>query len=245
MQLVRSLLFNLILWTSVLFYAPLALLTFPFPFIVRYRFICAWARFHMWLLRVLCGLRYRVQGREHLPQGAAIVLSKHQSTWETLTFPEIFPVHAWLLKREVLWIPLFGWAVALLNPIAIDRGSGHRAIQQLIEQGRERLSRGVWVLVFPEGTRTPPGSRRPWKVGGAVLAAETGYPVVPVAHNAGQFWRRRSFVKRPGTIDVVIGPAIETRGRKAEDIKREAEAWVTRAMERLEGAAATPVERRA
>lgn len=238
MQLLRSLLFNGFMWTSVLFYAPLALLTAPFPFRFRYRFICAWAHFQIWLLGALCGLKYRVRGREHLPQGAAIVLSKHQSTWETLAFAEIFPPHAWVLKREVIWIPLFGWAVGLMKPIAIDRGSGRRAIQQVVAQGRARLKDGMWVLIFPEGTRVAPGQQRRWGSGGAMLAAKSGYPVVPVAHNAGHYWRRRGFVKRPGTIDVVIGPPIDTRGKTAEEINRAAESWIARAMEPLETASA-------
>ncbi len=163
----------------------------------------------MFLLKHLCGLDYRVEGREHLPGGAAIILSKHQSAWETIAFQEIFPPQTWVLKRELMWIPLFGWALALLRPIAIDRSAGRKAIEQVIEQGRERLQSGIWVVVFPEGTRVAPGTRKRYGMGGAVLAAETGYPVVPVAHNAGSFWPRRGFLKRPGTVRVVIGPVID------------------------------------
>jgi 1-acyl-sn-glycerol-3-phosphate acyltransferase len=133
-----------------------------------------------------------------------------------------------------MWIPLFGWALALLKPIAIDRGSKREAIQQVIAQGRERLDAGIWVTVFPEGTRVAPGQRRRWGHGGAVLAAQTGYPVIPVAHNAGHFWPRRKLLKRPGTIQLVIGPAIEPRGRGHEEILRLAEEWVTGTMEQLE-----------
>lgn len=237
MQHLRSALFNLIMWLSVLVYAPLALLTFPLPYAQRYRFISRWARFHIWLLRVLCGLDYRVRGRENLPDGAAIVLANHQSTWETFAFQAIFPAQTWVLKRELMWVPLFGWALALLRPIAIDRGSGRKAVEQVVSQGRERLDAGIWVTVFPEGTRVPPGTRRRWGIGGALLAAATGYPVVPVAHNAGLYWPRRGFLKRAGTVEVVIGPPIESRGRRADDILKQAQDWVEDAVASLEGGA--------
>jgi len=235
MQALRSLLFNLVMFSSVLVYAPLSLLTFPLPPLARYRFISQWARFHVWLLGALCGLRYRVEGREHLPRpGTAIILAKHQSSWETLAFQEIFPPQVWVLKRELLWLPLFGWALAMLNPIAIDRGAGRKAVKQIVDQGRQRLQTGRWVVVFPEGTRMSPGQHRRFGIGGAALAAESGYPVVPVAHDAGHYWPRRGFLKTPGTIRVLIGPAIDSRGKSAEEINRLAEAWVSDAMAQLE-----------
>jgi 1-acyl-sn-glycerol-3-phosphate acyltransferase len=225
----------LLLWGSVIIYAPLSLLTAVLPFPVRYRIIRQWARWQVVLLKVLCRLDYRVEGREHLPAGAAIIFSKHQSAWETIVYQEIFPQQTWVLKRELLWIPFFGWALALLRPIAIDRGSGGKAIEQVVAQGRDRLRSGIWVVVFPEGTRVAPGTRRRYGIGGAMLAAETGYPVVPVAHNAGSFWPRRGFFKRPGTIQVVIGPAIEAQGKTAEQIRDLAETWIENKMQELEG----------
>lgn len=234
-RLIGSALFNVIMWLSVVIYGPLALLTFPAPFAWRYYLISRWAVFQLWLLKVLCGIRCEVQGREHLPPGPAIVMAKHQSTWETFALALIFPPQTWVLKRELMWIPLFGWALALLKPIAIDRGSKREAIQQVIAQGRERLDAGIWVTVFPEGTRVAPGRRRRWGQGGAVLAAKTGYPVIPVAHDAGHFWPRRRFIKRPGTIRLIIGPTIESRGMDNAQILHRAEGWVTRTMERLEG----------
>jgi 1-acyl-sn-glycerol-3-phosphate acyltransferase len=233
-QALRSLLFNGVMFGSVVLYAPLSILTFPFPPLVRYRFISQWARFHIWLLGALCGLRYRIEGREHLPPRTAIVLAKHQSSWETLAFQQIFPPQVWVLKRELLWVPFFGWGLKMLDPIAIDRGAGRKAIQQIIEQGRQRLESGRWVVVFPEGTRVAPGHQKRFGVGGAVLAAETGHPVVPVAHDAGHYWPRRGFLKKPGTVRVVIGPPIESRGRSAEDINRLAEDWIRSTMARLE-----------
>jgi len=235
MQALRSLLFNLVMFSSVLVYAPLSLLTFPLPSLVRYRFISQWARFHVWLLGALCGLHYRVEGRDHLPRhSTAIILAKHQSSWETLAFQQIFPPQVWVLKRELLWLPFFGWALALLDPIAIDRGAGRRAVKQIVDQGRQRLQTGRWVVVFPEGTRMSPGQHRRFGIGGAALAAESGYPVVPVAHDAGHYWPRRGFLKTPGTIRVLIGPVIDSRGKSAEEINRLAEAWVSDAMAQLE-----------
>jgi 1-acyl-sn-glycerol-3-phosphate acyltransferase len=235
MQALRSLLFNLVMFSTVIVYAPLAALTFPLPPLVRYRFTSQWARFQIWLLGALCGLRYRVEGREHLPRhGSAVVLAKHQSSWETLAFQQIFPPQVWVLKRELLWVPFFGWGLAVLEPIAIDRGAGRKAVQQIIDQGRQRLDSGRWVVVFPEGTRMAAGQHKRFGVGGAALAAGTGYPVVPVAHNAGLYWPRRGFLKKPGVIRVVIGPLIHTRGKSAEEINREAEAWITHTMRELE-----------
>ena len=234
-EIVGSALFNIIMWISVGVYGPLALLTFPLPFPQRYFLISRWAVFQLWLLRVLCGIRHEVHGRDHLPAGPAIIMCKHQSTWETFSLALIFPPQTWVLKRELMWVPLFGWALALLKPIAINRGSKREAIQQVIAQGRDRLDAGIWVTVFPEGTRVPPGHRRRWGQGGAVLAAKTGYPVVPVAHNAGHLWPRRKFRKRPGTIQLIIGPVVESREHDHHEILRRAEGWVTRTMEKLEG----------
>jgi 1-acyl-sn-glycerol-3-phosphate acyltransferase len=234
-QALRSLLFNAIMFGSVLVYAPLSLFTWPFPPLARYRFISRWAQFHIWLLGALCGLRHQVEGYEHVPHGTTvIVLAKHQSSWETLALQHIFPPQVWVLKRELLWIPLFGWALALLEPIAIDRGAGRRAVGQIIEQGRQRLESGRWVVVFPEGTRVAPGEQKRFGIGGAALAAATGHPVVPVAHDAGHYWPRRGFLKKPGTIRVKIGPPIDSRGKSAEEINRLAEAWIRESMDSLE-----------
>lgn len=146
-------------------------------------------------------------------------------------------MQTWVLKRELMWIPLFGWALTLMKPIAINRGAGRKAVEQVVEQGRERLHEGIWVVIFPEGTRTAPGQRRRYGLGGAVLAEASGYPVVPVAHNAGHFWPRRKAIKQPGTVRVVIGPAIDPRGLTAAEINRRAEAWIESTVARLEGRA--------
>ena len=234
MVALRSLLFNIVMIVTVAIYAPLMVFTYPLPPIPRHRVISLWARFCLRLLGPLCGLRYRVEGREHLPRGAAIILSKHQSMWETIAFQKIFPPLAWVLKRELLWVPLFGWGLAMTQPIAINRGAGRRAVEQIVAQGRQRLESGRWVVIFPEGTRVAPGHHRRYGVGGAALAAATGYPVVPVAHNAGSFWPRRGFLKKPGTIHLVIGPTIHTRGKSAEEINRQAEEWIETTMTKIE-----------
>lgn len=210
-------------------------MTYPLPYAWRYRFITFWPRFHAWLVGPLCGVYYIVEGKEHLPKDAAIVMAKHQSTWETFAFPAIFPPHVWVLKRELNWIPFFGWGIALLKPISIDRASGRKAVEQLIEQGRERLQSGLWVVIFPEGTRMPANTRGRYKMGGAILASETGFPVVPVAHNAGSFWPRQKFLIRPGVVRVVIGPAVESKNKTATAIRDEVEAWIEHTMQDLEG----------
>ena len=234
MPFLRSLLFNAVLWLSVLVYAPLVLLSFPLPPLPRYRFIRQWARFNLWWLKITCRLSHRVEGNENLPAGPAIILCKHQSAWETLATQVIFPPQVWVLKRELLWLPLFGWGLAMTQPIAIDRGSIRKGLKQIVEQGLQRLKTGRWVIVFPEGTRMAPQQHGRFGVGGAYLASETGYPVVPVAHNAGSYWPRRGFIKRPGIIRLVIGPVIDSRGRKTDEINRLAEDWIKAAMMKLE-----------
>ena len=219
---------------SAAVYAPVVLLVWPLPLLWRYRVITRWAAFQVWLLKISCGIYHRVEGKENLPKGPAIILSKHQSAWETLAFQQIFPPFTWVLKRELMWIPLFGWALASLRPIAIDRRSSRKAVEQVIAQGRERLQSGIWVLVFPEGTRMVPRARRRYGIGGAVLANATGYPVVPVAHNAGSLWARRSIIKRPGLIRVVIGPVIQSQGRSVEEINHAAKTWIENTMKELE-----------
>ena len=221
------------LGTAILF-TPFAIIAYPLSPVSRSRFIANWARFVIWWLRVTCGLTHRVTGLENLPQRPSVILSKHQSAWETIAFQLIFPAQAWVLKRELLWIPFFGWGLAATQPIAIDRRYGMRALETVISAGVQRLREGRWVVVFPEGTRLSPGKRRRYNVGGATLAAKAGVPVVPVAHNSGTFWPRRGLVKRPGVIDVVIGHPIEPDGRGPKQVNAEVEAWIEETMAGLE-----------
>lgn len=230
----RSALFLMVLSISIIIYALVVFLTLPMPVRRRIRVVNAWVAFFGWWLRVSCGLDYRVTGLDGLPDGPAVIFARHSSAWETLAFQRLFPAYAWIIKRELLWLPFFGWGLAMLHPIAVDRSRGREAVEQIAQQGCRRVEDGFWVMCFPEATRMAPGERRRFGMGGAVLASRSGCPVVPVAHNAGIFWRRRGFYKHPGTIQVVVGPAIETRGKTPEAINAEAKAWIDAMTERLE-----------
>jgi len=230
---VRSALFALALVLLTPPYALLALATFPLPRMARYRIISGWSRMVIALASRVLGIRWRVEGREHLPSRPAVILSKHQSAWETMAFQMIFPPQVHVLKRELLWIPFFGWGLALMSPIAIDRRRGVAALRQIARRGRERLAQGFWVVVFPEGTRVAPRQRRSYQLGGAWLAADSGAPIVPVAHNAGLFWPRNAFLKRPGTVIIRIGPAIDASGRDAQTLNKLAEEWIEQEQEKL------------
>jgi len=226
MTALRSALFAAALVLVTPPYALVAMATFPLPRLTRYRIISGWSRLVVRLARALCGIRWQVEGREHLPASPSVILSKHQSAWETLAFQEIFPPQVLVLKRELLWIPFFGWGLAQMSPIAIDRSKGRAALRDIARRGRERLSQGFWVVIFPEGTRVGVGERREYQQGGAWLAAHCGVPVVPVAHNAGRLWPRNAFLKTPGTVTVRIGPPIPTAGRDAKQISADVEAWI-------------------
>ena len=221
---------------SILFYLGLAPLTVLFSFIGiailplprhwRYAVITRWSVLTIAWLGLACGLRFRVRGQEHIPATAGVILSKHQSAWETIALQLIFPRQSQVLKSELLHVPFFGWGLASLNPIAIDRKAGARALRTVLKAGAERIRAGWWVLLFPEGTRVPPGERGRYTQTGAALALECECAVMPVAHNAGVFWARNAVTKYPGTIDVVIGPPITTAGKSARAITQEAEAWI-------------------
>ncbi len=238
----RSLLFSLGMLLSTGGCGLAIILGFALPFARRYRLSQFWSRFNIWWLRVTCRIDYRVSGTEHIPDRPVIVMAKHQSTWETLFLNQYLPPMAWVVKRELLWLPFFGWALKLLRPIAIDRQAGTSAVKQVIRQGIEHLRQGQWVLVFPEGTRTAPGVRKRYGMGGAVLATHSRYPILPVAHNAGEFWPRRGFLKRPGTVQVIFGPLIDSEGRSPQEIGRLAEAWIETTMTRI-GPAVAPLAR--
>lgn len=234
----RASLFSAGVILSAIVYAPFAVMTFPLPLKWRYWFVAQHPALNIWWGKVTCGLNYRIEGKENIPDTPTVVFSKHQSTWETFALTMIFRPQVWVLKRELLKVPFFGWGLAVLEPIAIDRSAGRSAVDQVLEQGRDRLSRGCWVVVFPEGTRTAAGTRQRYKLGGAHLAVHWGQPVVPVAHNAGDFWPRRQFLKKPGTIRMVIGKPIPTAGREPAEVMAEAEAWIERTVAELRG---TPV----
>lgn len=239
MQLLRSIIFTSWLFAGTLLYAIVVLLVGWLPVKKLYWFARSWARMQMWMLEKLCGLSYTVEGLENLPPGAHVSMWKHSSAWETIAQAEIFPPQSWVLKRELMWIPLVGWAVRCLKPIAIDRSAGASAVNQVVQQGTQRLQEGLWILIFPEGTRMPVGQSRKYGVSGALLASRAGCKVVPVAHNAGYYWPRRGWVKRPGVIRVAIGPPIDAAGRDPRELNEEVRAWIEAKIRTLEPAPAT------
>lgn len=233
MMLLRSSLFSLSMMLSTVVASLGLILLSPTPFTWRSRFSRAYAGYNVNMLKWLCGIRYEVEGRENIPDEASIIFCKHQSTWETYALQVIFPPQCWVLKQELMWVPFFGWGLATLRPISIDRSAGRKAVKQITAKGLQRLKDGIWVVIFPEGTRVPPGVHKRWGVGGSLLAAKSEAPVVLVAHNAGEFWGRGSFVKRPGTIRVVIGEPLQTKGLSASEINKRGEAWMDETMARI------------
>lgn len=233
MIFLRSLAFTLALLIITPPYALLALASFPLPRMLRYRIISGWACIVIAMAAILCGIRYRVEGLEHLPAAPGIILSKHQSAWETLAFQAIFPPQVLVLKRELLWIPFFGWGLALMSPIAINRARGREALRRMAEVGAARLKQGFWITMFPEGTRMAPGARGTYHAGGAWLASKTGASIVPVAHNAGLYWAKNAFIKRPGLVTVLIGKPITASGRSADELIAEVENWIESRMQVL------------
>ncbi len=180
----------------------------------------------LWWLRVTCNITYQIKGAEHIPQTPCVILAKHQSAWETLAFQLIFPAQVYVMKRELLWIPFFGWGLAMTSPIAINRNAGLEALKQLLALGKARLASGLWVVVFPEGTRIAPHNHGKFQIGGAWMAAGAKATVLPVAHNAGLFWAKNSFIKKPGTITVSVGEAFSTVGLKADAVNKRVETWI-------------------
>ena len=227
MQLLRSFIFTTFFFVGTLAFAVLVLLCAPFSNGHPYWIVPIWARTQLRALKVLCGLDYVVEGQENIPPGNHIAMWKHSSAFEAVAQALVIPRQAWVLKRELMWVPLLGWAVHCMRPIAINRKAGHSAVSLVVSQGKQRLADGLWISMFPEGTRTAPGQTRRYGISGALLASQTGKWIVPVAHDAGDYWPRRAFLKKPGTIRVVVGPAItNTLGRDPEAINVEVQAWI-------------------
>ena len=235
---------------SLLFYVGYVCITVPWAVLslavawalpLRHRFdliIGRWTRMALWWLKVACDIRVHATGLERIPQQPCILLVKHQSAWETLWTQTLVAPQATLVKRELLYIPFWGWAFALTKPIAIDRASPHAALRRFVDEGRERLDQGMYVTLFPEGTRLPPGAHGKFQRGGAALAVASGRPVVVIAHNAGSHWPR-GLLKRPGVISVEVSPPFATEGKKSSEINALCESWLRDAMRRLEGASGT------
>tara|TARA_Y100001949_G_scaffold51220_1_gene43013 strand:- start:271 stop:1008 length:738 start_codon:yes stop_codon:yes gene_type:complete len=236
---IRIVLFYLLLSFTAFAWCLVSLVFAPFmSFRTRYRFVVqTWCRSAVWLAKTVICLRYEVSGAENVPEKPCVILSKHQSTWETFFLSAYFEPLSQVLKRELLNVPFFGWAIRLLKPIAIDRENPKEALRQVARQGLERLEQGAWVLIFPEGTRVPVGQVGKFSRSGAALAVNAKLPILPVAHNAGTFWPKSGWGKRPGVIQVVIGPAMyaESEGpRAAAELNQRAEDWINSTVAELE-----------
>ncbi len=230
MLFLRSSLFFLGQVITAPIFTLIAFLALPLNPVTRNVLISGWARSMIWWLRITCNIRHEVTGLENLPESPSIILSKHQSAWETLAFQAIFPTQVYVLKRELLWIPIFGWGLAMSSPIAIDRSAGREALKKLVSNGAARLKKGLWVVIFPEGTRKAPGEKGKYQIGGAWLATHTQTQVVPVAHNAGRYWAKNSFIKKPGLIKLHIGKPIQSAGLKADALNQQVEQWIESEM---------------
>ncbi|TAN28959.1 MAG: 1-acyl-sn-glycerol-3-phosphate acyltransferase [Castellaniella sp.] len=231
MTFLRSLLFMIFLVVTVVPYAMCCVLWAPLPLAWRYRLTMGWPRMTLWAAKWILGIRYQARGLEHLPNGPAIILSKHQSAWETLYFAVSLPRDVvFVYKRELHHVPFFGWSLALLSMVPIDRTKGRESFEQVVRIGSQRLQEGRWPVLFPEGTRVAPGEEGRYKQGGALLACRTGTPVIPVAHNAGERWPRNAFLKTPGLVTVSFGPAISPAGYSPATLNRAVHDWIEAEM---------------
>jgi len=229
----RSTVFWLFHFVSMVLVVSTVLVFFWLPVNQRYAIGSSWAKMNMFFLRWFCGLSYEIKGRENIPKQASLVISNHQSTWETLSFQHFLPNQLWVMKKELFHIPIFGWGLALMSPIAIDRSAGKKAVDQIVEQGEEKLTQGRWVIVFPEGTRISPGVESKYKMGAFIFASRISHPVLPVAHNAGEFWPKHSFIKYPGVITVSIGEAFDASAMKPDEVKQKVEGWIRQELSEI------------
>ncbi len=234
MQYLRSLIFTTYMMVSACVCGAIMGVCFWLPYPRQFGLARTWARWLLWVLEQLCGLDYVIEGREHIPAGNHIAMSNHTSAWETVAPFVLLPPQVWVLKRELLWVPFMGWGLKRLRPIAIDRGAGHRSVSQVVEQGTQRLADGLWVIIFPEGTRVVAGQQRKYGVSGALLAQATGKLILPISHNAGAFWPRRGFLKKRGTIRVVIGAPIDPAGKDPRQLNDEVRRAIEAGLARIE-----------
>ncbi|MBP7915052.1 MAG: 1-acyl-sn-glycerol-3-phosphate acyltransferase [Vitreoscilla sp.] len=239
--ILRSALFFLWLVVTVVPWATFVVLMSIFVRGTRLYWVCVgWLAASIWGARVICGVRHRVHGLENVPtaadgRAAVLLAPKHQSTWETFAFPVLMPHPlCYVFKRELLWIPFFGWAIGSLDMIHIDRSRRNEAWSKVAEQGRRYMAQGNWVIMFPEGTRIPRGQQGTYKTGASRLAITTGTPIVPIAVTSARCWPRKSFLLRPGLVEISIGKPIDSTGRQPEELMREVEAWIEAEMRRLD-----------
>ncbi len=234
MKRLAGLMFTVLLVFNTVVASLWAVVLWPAPHRIAYFFaVRCWAGANLWLLRVLCGVSWEVKGLENLPDEPSVVLMKHSSAFETIAQALLFPRQTWMLKRELLFLPIFGWALAAMRCIGVDRARGGKAIRSVIRQGKSRIEEGLWVIVFPEGTRVAPGETGAYAPGGAMIASAARCPVVPVAHNAGDHWPRRSASKNRGAIRIVIGPALDSVGNGARAITEQAREWIEAEVDNL------------
>ena len=219
MPTLRSLIFNILFWLNTFTLSAAIIILRPLGLKLVYRIGRTWSRINLLLLKFICGITYEVQFKGEKPEGPVVYLAKHQSAWETVAFPTLLPPFMWVLKRELMYIPVFGWCLKALGHIGINRKAGASAIKQINREGKKILNSGYSLVIFPEGTRTDPGEMGTFNPGGVGLAINNGVPIVPVAHNAGSLWRKNAFAKRPGKITVIIDEAIETKGMSPSDRK--------------------------
>jgi len=224
---IRSTLFWVGFLTSTISFGLLTPFLFPFSYTRAYKILRPWNRFNVWWLKLTCGVNYEITGKENIDlNNRGIILGNHQSTWETMAIPMIFPPISWVLKKELFKVPFFGWGLAMIKPIAIDRKAGSSAVEQIKVKGKKRLDEGNWVCIFPEGTRVKAGEKVRYRMGGALLADYSGYPIYPLAHNAGVYWPRHSYIKYPGTIRVVIGKPFSAKGLDPDEINDKVRTWI-------------------
>lgn len=227
---IRSVLFTTFFFLSVCIAASLIAVFFFLPFEQRFKIARAWGHSMLWAGRVIVGMRWSFEGLENIPKGPCVIMMKHSSAFEIYAQLVMFPPQTWVAKHELLWLPFFGWGLAAMKPIAIDRGAGHHAVSQVVAKGCDRLREGIWVTIFPEGTRMPPGETRKYGVSGAALAQEANVMIVPVAHNAGDLWPRLVFTKRPGLVRFCIGPPISAQGRAPRETNLVVQEWIENKM---------------
>ncbi len=226
MIFLRSLIFNLGYFLSIIPLGFHALISFAFPYEVRYRQMRWWGYFVVYWAKWIVGIHYQIQGMENVPKDrVGIFVSNHQSSWENIAFRIFFPRQTWVLKKSLMYIPFAGWALYALRAIAIDRAKGREALKQLLQKGKKHLKNNTWIFIYPEGTRRPYGQLGEYKIGAAYLASHTGAPIVCIVHDAGKCWPRNSFLKYPGTVNIIVSPVMETQGLSAKQINEKILTW--------------------
>ena len=221
----RVVLFYIFMIFITIFFASTGFLLFPLPQNIKYKYITTWSKIFIFLAKHICGLKYKVTGKNNIPKESAVVMSNHQSTWDAIAMQVILPQQCWVLKKELLYIPFFGWSLAMLSPIAIDRKK-RNSIKQLIKQGKEKLKQNIFIVIFPEGTRVDASKTKSFSRSGAALAVAANKPILPIAHNAGKFWPRGIWIKKPGVIKIKIGEIVNTKVENTSKITTNIEKWI-------------------